>query len=87
MGLFSRRKKSDDVQDAAAAASPDGDEATQHAAVSDRGPESSAEVRVPDEAAEVVPSIGISVQAFRGVGAQAGPEVSLPDPDGTAPAS
>lgn len=28
---------------------------------------------------EAAPTIGISVQAFRGVGAQAGPEVSLPD--------
>ncbi|MGO2683246.1 MAG: SseB family protein [Microbacterium sp.] len=31
--------------------------------------------------AEPAPQIGISVQAFRGVGAAAGPEVELPDPD------
>ncbi|WP_309104179.1 SseB family protein [Microbacterium sp.] len=87
MGLFSRRKKTDDVPDAAAATAPDGDAVAQHGAVSDGGPQSSADVHVPEEAADVVPSIGISVQAFRGVGAQAGPEVALPDPDGTAPAS
>jgi hypothetical protein len=33
-----------------------------------------------------MPTIGISVQAFRGVGAQAGPEVTLPDPADAKPA-
>jgi len=33
---------------------------------------------------EAPPAVGISVQAFRGVGAQAGPEVSLPDPNAAA---
>lgn len=85
MGLFSRRKKTDDAQDAAAAAAPGGDDAEQSAAVNREGDgDSAAQQEVPQEAAEVVPSIGISVQAFRGVGAQAGPEVTLPDADGPA---
>ncbi|MFY9714582.1 MAG: SseB family protein [Microbacterium sp.] len=70
MGLFSRKK----TEESPAAAPEDaaGDDATLDAP---------AESPTPDAAAEVVPSIGISVQAFRGVGAEAGPEVSLPDPD------
>ncbi|PCE15321.1 hypothetical protein AUC47_13510 [Microbacterium sp. SZ1] len=36
---------------------------------------------------EAAPAVGISVQAFRGVGAQAGPEVSLPDPNAAPSAS
>lgn len=67
MALFSRRKKTDDDASAeAAAAAQDADAAS------------------PDEAAPAepaehgeAPSVGISVQAFRGVGADAGPEVSL----------
>lgn len=39
-----------------------------------------------EEQAAAVPAVGISVQAFRGVGAEAGPQVSLPDP-AAAPAS
>ena len=72
MALFSRRKKTDDV-------------------VSES--QTSAEADAPDEEvpadvvqSEPVPQIGISVQAFRGVGADAGPQVTLPDPDAPAPA-
>ncbi|MEV4773974.1 SseB family protein [Microbacterium sp. LWH12-1.2] len=68
MGLFSRKKTED---------APDAVEAKDAATAED----ASSQETAPDEVAEVVPSIGISVQAFRGVGAEAGPEVSLPDPD------
>lgn len=51
--------------------------------------EATAEVEpaaTPDEAAdEAVPTVAISVQAFRGVGADAGPEVALPDAEQSAP--
>ena len=73
MALFSRRKKTDD-------------EPTQA--------QTPNEADAPDEVAETeqppaapVPEIGISVQAFRGVGAAAGPDVKLPDPDETATSS
>lgn len=71
MGLFSRKK----TEESPAAAAPDA------AADDDVTLNAPAESSIPETAAEVVPSIGISVQAFRGVGAEAGPEVSLPDPD------
>lgn len=66
MALFSRRKKSGDD------------------AVDTPTPEAPAEATEPTEGApadpgdDAAPSIGISVQAFRGVGAEAGPEVTLP---------
>ncbi|MBT2485108.1 MULTISPECIES: SseB family protein [unclassified Microbacterium] len=72
MALFSRRKKSDD--DAVAQAAD-----TTVGAASEQGPAA--------EAVETAPSVGISVQAFRGVGEDAGPEVTLPDPDAPAPAT
>lgn len=64
MALFSRRKKTDDAQPEV------------------REPEIEATADAPEAEApsEPVPEIGISVQAFRGVGAAAGPAVSLPDP-------
>ncbi|WP_314422378.1 SseB family protein [uncultured Microbacterium sp.] len=71
MALFSRRKKSADdaVTDPAETADVDSlDESAND------GASESANDHAPTEEA---PSIGISVQAFRGVGAQAGPEVSL----------
>ncbi|WP_417507275.1 SseB family protein [Microbacterium sp.] len=73
MALFSRRKKS---ADDAVTPAPDAKEtATGSDAVNaDQG---TTEAEQPVEA----PSIGISVQAFRGVGAQAGPEVALPTSD------
>lgn len=71
MALFSRRKKTDDAATEA-----------QTTAAADSAPE----VDTPEAPAEPVPQIGISVQAFRGVGADAGPEVKLPDPDEPAPA-
>lgn len=64
MALFSRRKKSDAV-DQPTEAEVSAEEAT--TAESDA------------VAAEEVPTVGISVQAFRGVGADAGPEVAPPD--------
>ena len=70
MALFSRRKKS---ADDAVTSAPDAAEVVETPA--DEAPVAAA------EEAPAAPSIGISVQAFRGVGAEAGPEVSLPDPD------
>ncbi|MFJ2368929.1 SseB family protein [Microbacterium sp. NPDC087665] len=70
MALFSRRKKSGD--DAVTPAS----DAPVEAAASDQAQ--------PTETVEppvAAPSIGISVQAFRGMGAEAGPAVTLPDAD------
>ncbi|MGW9156879.1 SseB family protein [Microbacterium sp. NPDC055665] len=73
MALFSRRKKSAD--DAVAPAAETEETAAGSDAVNtDQG---ATEVEQPVEA----PSIGISVQAFRGVGAEAGPEVALPTSD------
>lgn len=84
MALFSRRKKSaDDVvadpieTDAAAA-----HETAAETDTTETEPAEGAAVErgdSTDAATEVAPTIGISVQAFRGVGAQAGPEVALPD--------
>lgn len=75
MALFSRRKKSSDDVVVPAVDAPETDASGASAAE----PEGS-EQAVSEPAAEA-PSIGISVQAFRGVGAEAGPEVALPDPD------
>lgn len=74
MALFSRRRKSVDAQDGATGVEQDAVENTD-----EQAPET-------DAPAEPTPNVGISVQAFRGVGADAGPEVSLPaDPsEGTA---
>lgn len=63
MALFSRRKKSVDQ--------PTADAASAAEAVSVDEPETEAP-------AEQVPDVAISVQAFRGVGAEAGPELTLP---------
>ncbi|MFJ4044527.1 SseB family protein [Microbacterium sp. NPDC089987] len=63
MALFSRRKKSDDQPTAPAAPAAEAEAVEEPA------------TEVP---AEPVPDVSISVQAFRGVGADAGPEVSLP---------
>jgi hypothetical protein len=70
MALFSRRKKSAD--DAVPAS--DAESEVVDSEVSAPEPEESVEI-------EQAPSIGISVQAFRGVGAKAGPEVSLTEPE------
>ncbi|SJN27607.1 hypothetical protein FM104_05655 [Microbacterium esteraromaticum] len=69
MALFSRRKKTDD-------AVPE----VQTSAEAEVAPEP----ETPDAPAESVPEIGISVQAFRGVGADAGPEVNLEEPEAQA---
>ena len=73
MALFSRRKKSADDAVAPAADTEEGTTGSD-AVNADQG---TTEVEQPVEA----PSIGISVQAFRGVGAEAGPEVALPTAD------
>lgn len=73
MALFSRRKKSgDDAVAPAPSAAPAAD--TEEDA-------STATEETEAPAGEASPAVGISVQAFRGVGAEAGPEVSLPDSD------
>ena len=77
MALFSRRKKSSDDAVAPAADAPESESSTPTET------DANATADQPDTAA---PSIGISVQAFRGVGADAGPEVALPDPE-AAPAA
>lgn len=74
MALFSRRKKSADDDVVADQTETETAESTVDAPKA---------AEAPSEASEVTPTIGISVQAFRGVGAQAGPEVELPDPDAT----
>ena len=74
MALFSRRKKSSDDAAVPAADAPEVD------ASSSDDAQTPAETAVAEPVAEA-PSIGISVQAFRGVGAAAGPEVALPDTD------
>lgn len=66
MALFSRRKKSDDQPTAPAAPAAEAE---------------SVEEPATDVPAEPVPDVSISVQAFRGVGADAGPDVSLPAED------
>lgn len=71
MALFSRRKKHVDKPDAEREAPVD--------ATVDETAEPAAEPAAGDGGhGEPAPAISISVQAFRGVGAQAGPEVSLP---------
>ncbi|MBD8011250.1 SseB family protein [Microbacterium sp. Re1] len=79
MALFSRRKKSVDEPTSPAAPAAEAETVDEQA------------VEAP---AEPVPDVSISVQAFRGVGAEAGPEVSLPAegasqsaPERTAPAA
>ena len=77
MALFSRRKKSADASEPVVDAG------------ADNTPEQREEA-APAAAAEPVPEVNISVQAFRGVGADAGPEVTLaedkPEPE-AAPAA
>lgn len=68
MALFSRRKKTDDT------ASEEQPSADAETVPEPDTPQTPAE-QAP---AEQTPAVNISVQAFRGVGAQAGPEVSMP---------
>lgn len=81
MALFSRRKKSGDD-----AVAPAADAVEAEAVETDTAAQDASATEQPAEA----PSIGISVQAFRGVGAEAGPEVappaSEPTPDAAAAA-
>ncbi|GAA1237696.1 hypothetical protein JOF42_001446 [Microbacterium phyllosphaerae] len=81
MALFSRRKKS---ADDAVADQIETQTESEGSAVD--APEETGAASEATEAAEAAPTIGISVQAFRGVGAEAGPEVSLPSTDAS-PAS
>ncbi|UJP08830.1 SseB family protein [Microbacterium sp. KUDC0406] len=71
MALFSRRKKTADPS------TVEEDAAVADAPVEDAPAEEQAE--------DAVPSVGISVQAFRGVGADAGPEVAAPVDEPAAP--
>lgn len=76
MALFSRRKKSaDDVVADQTDALDTNDETIPESDATESDATEADQAEVP----EAAPTIGISVQAFRGVGAQAGPEVSLPD--------
>ncbi|WP_341946046.1 SseB family protein [Microbacterium sp. LWH11-1.2] len=72
MALFSRRKKSSDDAVAPAADAPE---------TESRTPADDAAETAVAEPVAAAPTIGISVQAFRGVGEEAGPEVALPDPE------
>ncbi|MFS0852784.1 SseB family protein [Microbacterium sp. 179-I 3D4 NHS] len=77
MALFSRRKKSG--EDTVTSASETAEEST---VGRDASTEASAEASpeaAPEAPAAEAPSVAISVQAFRGVGAEAGPAVTLPD--------
>lgn len=84
MALFSRRKKSADDAVTSAPETTDAVETDDVTTPAEEGAPTDTAGAAP---AETAPSVGISVQAFRGVGAQAGPEVELPDPDAPAPAS
>jgi hypothetical protein len=83
MALFSRRKKSGD--DAVTPASEISEESTvpqdePTGEPTDASGEASSDAsHEASESAVEAPNVGISVQAFRGVGAEAGPAVSLPD--------
>ena len=81
MALFSRRKKSADD-----AVADQIETQTESEELAVDAPEETDAASEATEAAEAAPTIGISVQAFRGVGAEAGPEVSLPSTDAS-PAS
>ncbi|MGI6879769.1 SseB family protein [Microbacterium sp. gxy059] len=70
MGLFSRKKKSD--RDEARAAEPPVDDAAETG-----DPEATPEAPA-QPAADDAPEVNISFSAFRGVGAQSGPEVDAP---------
>jgi hypothetical protein len=78
MALFSRRKKSSDDAGTLAADASDLESSSPAAA--------DAETVTAEEVAPA-PAIGISVQAFRGVGAEAGPAVAPPAPEGTSEAT
>lgn len=80
MALFSRRKKSGDDAVAPIAETVDSDVAQTDAAPADADVDTAA--NATEEQPVEAPSIGISVQAFRGVGAEAGPEVDLPAAEG-----
>lgn len=75
MALFSRRKKSADD----AVTDPTENENVE--SNDESAPAAATEPANEGAPADAAPTIGISVQAFRGVGAQAGPEVSLTDPE------
>lgn len=80
MALFSRRKKTDDAVSEAQTTTEGDDTSASETGAGDVSADAPGENSTA-AAAESVPQIGISVQAFRGVGAAAGPEVKLPDPD------
>ncbi|SDM08835.1 SseB family protein [Microbacterium azadirachtae] len=71
MGLFSRRSKQDDVVSPESASAAEG-------AAPDAVAEGAGETGAEETAAEAAPVVNVSVQAFRGLGAPAGPEVAAP---------
>ena len=91
MALFSRRKKSaDDTVPVSEPASADAEETEhdgtghdggEHDGTGHDGGEQTGGITASVEEDAPAPSVGISVQAFRGVGEEAGPEVALPAED------
>ncbi|UNK70044.1 SseB family protein [Microbacterium sp. H1-D42] len=75
MALFSRRKKSD------AQPASDAEVAPEQADLPEQAEDAAAEVSAEPAPDANIPAVNISVQAFRGVGADAGPEVALPTED------
>lgn len=90
MALFSRRKKSDSVpeEEGSAPADSTGDAATTEGKTvpTDHAYQAGGPATTEEPQAEAAPSVGISVQAFRGVGAAAGPAVELPSTEAAADA-
>ncbi|GAB3285124.1 SseB family protein [Microbacterium lacusdiani] len=84
MGLFSRKKKSDDQTAAEASAE---DSAVESQAPAPEAPGDAAEAQAPAAeaseapAADAAPQVGISMSSFRGLGGPAGPEVAPPPAD------
>ncbi|MFS0911683.1 SseB family protein [Microbacterium sp. 179-I 3D2 NHS] len=84
MALFSRRKKSGDD---AVASAEDANVVASGSAPQNDAAGSTDDAAAPTEPEAAAPAVGISVQAFRGVGAAAGPEVALPETDATTDAA
>ncbi|GAB6858943.1 SseB family protein [Microbacterium xylanilyticum] len=77
MGLFSRRNKQDDF------VTPESAPAAAEEAATEAAPDTTTDAGVDtaaDTAADAAPVVNVSVQAFRGLGAPAGPEVAAPAP-------
>lgn len=85
MALFSRRNKNapdSQASEATESGSPEQEDATRSDSAQGGAVQEQAQTEHPPggaEQAEPAPTVGISVQAFRGVGAEAGPEVAPVD--------